>query len=118
MDTNAEITQLKAEVAALRQAVAALQYFLHIEPPGTPERSGAGLHIRCTSLSLCDPVTPADPQKIQALLSAGVEGPMLTFNGKPFNAAEFERVLQQQIVAAYVHKVSRRAAFAKASSLV
>lgn len=81
MDPSTEIAQLKAQVAALTQAVAALQFFLHIEPPGTKEGAGAGLHIRCTSLALCDPAEPTNPQRTQALLSGGKEGPLLALNG-------------------------------------
>lgn len=81
MDQTAEITQLKAQVAALTQAVAALQFFLHIEPPGTKADVGPGLHIRCTSLALCDPADPTNPERAQALLSGGEEGPLLALNG-------------------------------------
>ncbi len=82
MEPTAEVAQLKAEVAALREAVNALKYFLHIEPVGTTERAGAGLHIRCTSVSLVHPDAPFDPQRLQALFSAGKEGPMLALNGQ------------------------------------
>jgi hypothetical protein len=81
MDPATEIAQLKAQVAALTQAVEALKFFLHIEPPGTKEGAGAGLHIRCTSLALCDPADPTNPQRTQALFSGGKEGPLLAMNG-------------------------------------
>jgi hypothetical protein len=81
MDPATEIAQLKAQVAALTQAVEALKFFLHLEPPGTKEGIGAGLHLRCTSLTLCDPAEPFNPQKAQALLAGGKKGPLLTLNG-------------------------------------
>lgn len=81
MDPTTEIAQLKAQVAALTQAVEALKLFLHLEPPGTKEGIGAGLHIRCTSLTLCDPADPFNPQKAQGLLAGGKQGPLLTLNG-------------------------------------
>lgn len=81
MELSTEVAQLKAEVAALREAVDALKYFLHIEPVGTTSELGAGLHIRCTSLAVCHPDAPLDPKGMQALLCAGREGPTFSLNG-------------------------------------
>lgn len=77
MDTEMEISQLKKEVAALKEQLRELRSFFTIETlEDQPHRKI--MHMRCWGVTL---VNPRDPGQAQGLICGSEDGPYVSLSG-------------------------------------